>query len=158
MNHHKTYTFQEAQKALEYYCSYQERTHREVEQKLQSMGMIPEVCEKIVISLLENDFLNEERFAKTYVRGKFSVNRWGKIKIKQALFKKGISKANVEIGLLEIEDDEYFQTLENLANKQRPKIKSKNDYERKQKLLRYLQLKGYETALVFDCVMNDDFN
>ena len=76
----KSYTIKEAQKALEHYCSYQERTHREVDDKLQSLGMIPEVREKILISLLQNNFLNEERFAKAFARGKFNNNQWGRLK------------------------------------------------------------------------------
>jgi len=146
----KSYTIEEAQKALEHYCSYQERTHKEVDQKLQSLGMIPEVREKILINLLHNNFLNEERFARAYARGKFNNNQWGRVKIKQHLLQKGVSEANTKIGLSEINKEVYMSMIQTLANKYQLKDKETNTYKRKQKLLRYLQQKGYEIALIYE--------
>jgi len=146
----KSYTIEEAQKALEHYCSYQERTHKEVDLKLKSLGMIPEVREKILIELLQNDYLNEERFAREYSRGKFNNNQWGRLKIKQQLIQKGVTEANIKIGLTEIDEAVYFNMIATLARKYQLKNKETNAYKRKQKLLRYLQQKGYEMDLIYE--------
>ncbi len=152
MRSQKSYTVEEAQKALEHYCSYQERTHKEVDQKLQSLGMIPLVREEILVYLLQNNFLNEERFARAYARGKFNQNRWGRVKIKQNLLQKGISEANIKIGLTEIDPDAYIEMIQRLAEKYEFKNKGKNSYEKKQKLIRYLQQKGYEFDLIYKSI------
>lgn len=157
MRNQKSYSVEEAQKALEHYCSYQERTHLEVDQKLRSLGMIPEVREKILVYLLQNNFLNEERFARAYARGKFNINQWGRVKIKQHLLQKGVSEANIKIGLTEINEEAYFNVIQTLATKYQFKNKETNPYKRKQKLLRYLQQKGYEITLIFDCLKTNDY-
>lgn len=154
MNRSKTYTLQEAQTILERYCSYQERTHKEVISRLIKMGMISEAIDLITISLLQNDFLNEERFAKSFARGKFRINKWGKIKITQHLVFKGISKANITIGLLEIDDEEYKKTILSLADKKRLLIKEENKFKKNQKLIQYLQQKGFETSIIYECIIN----
>ena len=145
----KTYTVKEAQHALEHFCTYQERTHREVEKKLIDLGMIPQAIDQITLSLLRDGFINEERFAKTYTGGKFRINKWGRIKIKQGLYKKGVSNANIAIGLLIIDEHDYQKTINDLILKKAKKIKAKNQYERKKKLLRYMQQKGFEANLVY---------
>ncbi len=150
MKNKKIDSIKEAKIALEYFCSYQERTQLEVEQKLQSMDIDAEACQIIITSLQDNDFLNEERYAKSFVSGKFRINKWGKMKIRQALLQKGISNANIKKGFLVIDEKEYCETIQSLATKQRPKIKAKNDFERKQKLSLYLQQKGYEMALIYE--------
>lgn len=152
----KTYTVAEAQKALEHYCSYQERTHKEVDEKLQTIGMIPMVCEIIILYLLQNNFLNEERYAKSFVSGKFNINKWGRIKIKQALTQKGVSSANIKIGLTEIDDEAYKNTIQSLISKYQLTNKETNLYKRKQKLFKYLQQKGYETSVILECLNDGD--
>lgn len=150
MNFNKTYTLKEAQKTLEQYCAYQERTHKEVEQKLQKMGMVPEASDAIILYLLQHDFLNEERFAKAYVSGKFRIKKWGRIKIMLHLRQKGISTANIAIGLGEIDSEDYFETLRNLAlKKHRDLSTTLMAHSRKQKVIRYLQQKGYELNLIY---------
>ena len=152
----KSYTVEEAQKALERFCSYQERTHKEVDEKLRSLGMIPMVCEKIILHLMQNDFLNEERYAKSFVSGKFNINKWGRIKIRQALTQKGISSANLQIGLTEIDEEEYKNTLQSLISKYQLNNKETNPYKRKQKAFKYLQQKGYETSEILECLSDGD--
>ena len=88
MYHYKTYTIDEALLKLQNYCAYQERCHQEVRQKLKEMHMIPEVIDTIIVHLLEHNFLNEERFAKTFVSGKFRIKKWGKYRLTSALKKK----------------------------------------------------------------------
>ncbi len=156
LNHmkRKTYTVTEAKQALEHYCAYRERTHGEVAQKLRDMGMIPVVSEQIIAGLIQDDFLNETRFAKSFARGKFRINHWGKIKIKQQLQQKGVSEANIKTGLSEIDPDEYQNTLRQLIAKKYPKIKAKNSFEKKQKLVQYLRLKGFEMSLIQEMLVS----
>jgi regulatory protein len=148
----QTYTVKEAQQVLEHFCSYQERTHKEVAGKLYKMGMIPQVIDEITISLMQNNFLNEERYAKAFVGGKFRINKWGRIKIKQALALKGVSSQNIQIGLAEINQEAYQNAIIKLLNKKSVSVKAKNKYEKKQKLLKYLQQKGYEINLVLELI------
>src|SRR6056300_1914667 len=107
MHSKKTYTLQEATKKLERYCAYQERCHQEVFKKLSSMHMIPEAIDVITLHLLEHNFLNESRFAKTFVRGKFKIKHWGKRRLTYELKKKDVSKVNINQALAEIDKEEY---------------------------------------------------
>ena len=101
----KTYTVQEAKERLEAYCAYQERCHREVIAKLRAMGMIPLAIDDIVVHLIQNDFLNEERFAKSFARGKFRIKKWGRVRIERELKTRGLSDYNIEVGLEEIDEE-----------------------------------------------------
>lgn len=152
MQHQKTYTVQEATRALENYCAYQERCHKEVEQKLFDLKMIPEAKEHILLHLMQHNFLNEERYAKSFVRGKFTIKKWGKIKIINELKFKNISAYNIKTALKEINEDDYFRTLELIAEKKLPLIKESNPYKKRNKLSTFLISKGYESTLVFEVV------
>ena len=98
----KTYTVAEAKQKLENYCAYQERCHQEVRRKLRSMGMIPLAIDDIMVHLIKNNFLNEERFARSYARGKFRVKKWGRIRIERELKARGLSDYTIEVGLDDI--------------------------------------------------------
>ena len=134
---------------MEHYCAYQERSHKEVEQKLSSLKMIPEAREKIVLHLLQNNYLNEERYAKTFVRGKFTIKKWGRRKIQNALKLNGISDYNIKTGLEEIDEDEYLRTLQSLSEKKEASIKGTNKFFRLKKLQTYLIGRGFEPELVY---------
>jgi len=148
----KTYTVDEAKKKLEYYCAYQERCHKEVRQKLRDMYMIPEAIDVIIVHLLEHNFLNEERFAKTFVRGKFKIKRWGRRRLTLELRKKDISKVNVNQALSEINEEEYIEVFNDLAEKRLSFIKETNKIKKKKKLADYLLYRGWESHLVYDKV------
>ena len=111
----KTYTVQEAKARLEAYCAYQERCHREVVAKLRTMGMIPLAIDDIVVHLIHYGFLNEERYARSFTRGKFYSKKWGKLRIQRELKTRGLTDYNIEAGLSEITDDDYYNTLNLLA-------------------------------------------
>ena len=147
-----TYTVEEAKKGLERYCSYQERCHREVEKKLYEMRMIPEACELIILHLLEHNFLNEERYAKSFARGKFNIKNWGKRRIVLELKQRNISKYNIAVALKEIEDEAYHDKIKFLALKKYELLSEKDIYKKKQKLINFLLRKGYENYLVYDVV------
>ena len=111
----KSYTVLEAKQKLEYYCAYQERCHQEVNQKLRDMNMIPQAIDHVIVHLLDNDFLNETRFACSFARGKHRMKQWGKIRIVNELKFRKISSYNIAIGLREISMDEYAATFEHCA-------------------------------------------
>lgn len=152
MQHQKTYTVQEATRALENYCAYQERCHKEVEQKLFDLNMIPKAKEHILLHLMQHNFLNEERYAKSFVRGKFTIKKWGRIKITNELKFKNISAYNIKTALKEINEDDYFTTLKAIAIKKEPLIKEANSFKKRNKLATFLISKGYESTLVFELV------
>jgi len=149
MKNDKSYTVDEATKLLENYCAYQERCHKEVEQKLYDLNMIPEAKEKIIIHLLQHNFLNEERFAKAFVRGKFSIKNWGKQRILNELKFRNISIHNINTALKEIDDEDYLKTLQKIAKKKLPLIKESNTFKKSSKLVNYLISKGFEPNLVY---------
>lgn len=149
---HKVFTVDEIKRKLEQYCIYQDRCHKEVEQKLQSFTLIPEAKEHILLSLIENDFLNEERFAKSFARGKFRIKSWGKNRIINELKQKDISAYNIKTALKEIDDDEYLSTLYKITQKRNEIIKESNLYKRKQKLFGFLIRKGYESDLIYKVI------
>jgi regulatory protein len=154
MIHSKSYTVTEATKVLEHYCAYQERCHKEVEKKLKDLNMIPEAQEQIILHLLHHNLLNEERFAKAFVRGKFSIKKWGRIKIVNALKFKNISSYNIKTALQEINEDEYTDTLKKIAIKKFALIKESNSFKKNKKLTTYLISKGFEANLVYQTVQN----
>ena len=149
---HKSYTVKEATLKLMQFCAYRDRSQKEVEEKLKELRMIPMACEEIIIKRMQEDFLNEERFARSFVRGKFRIKKWGRNKIKQELKLREISSPIIKLAFTEIEEEEYKQTLKELAEKKFRLIKEPNAFKKRKKLSDYLLQKGYEPALVFECV------
>jgi len=150
----KSYTVKEATLKLAQFCAYRDRSQKEVEDKLREMRMIPQACEQIIIELMREDFLNEERFARSFVRGKFRIKKWGKIKITQELKKKEISAPIIKLGLTEIDENEYLNILEQVAEKKLNLIKESDPYKRKKKLSDYLLQRGFESNLVYELSNN----
>ncbi|MCH4822168.1 RecX family transcriptional regulator [Gramella lutea] len=148
----KSHTVEEALQKLMHFCAYRDRSQKEVEDKLNEMRMIPEAKEKIIISLMQENFLNEERFARSFVRGKFRMKKWGRKKIVMELKKRDISSPIIKLGLSEIKETDYRKTLYELAEKKADKISEPNLFKKKKKLADHLLRKGYESQLVFDCV------
>ncbi len=148
----KPVTVTEAIKKMEYYCAYQERCHRDVLQKLKTMSLIPEAKEKILLHLLEHNFLNEERFAKSYSRGKFVIKKWGRQRIIRELKNKEISAYNIKNALLEIPEADYMSTFHELAEKKCKSIQESNAFKKRKKLMDYLAYRGWETHLIYEKV------
>jgi regulatory protein len=134
------------------FCAYRDRCHKEVEEKLREMNMIPAAQEQIIMELMQEDFLNEERFARSFVRGKFRIKRWGKIKIKRELKFKEISAPIIKIALTEIDQQKYTATLYELAEKKLRLIKEHYKFKKKRKLADFLLRKGYESNLVYEAI------
>ncbi|MDB4297704.1 RecX family transcriptional regulator [Flavobacteriaceae bacterium] len=146
----KTYTVEEAKRALESYCVYQDRCHKEVEEKLRKMGMVTVAQEDIILHLMEHNFLNEERFAKSFARGKFRIKKYGRVRITQELKFRNISAYNIKTALKEIDPIEYEETLENLAIKKWETTIEANIYTKSKKVADFLFRKGYESNLVYE--------
>ncbi|MCF6350965.1 MAG: RecX family transcriptional regulator [Flavobacteriaceae bacterium] len=140
----KSYTVDQAQFLLERYCIYQDRCHIEVEKKLKTLNIITEAQEIIIIHLIQNDFLNEERFAKSFVRGKFNIKKWGKYKIKNELKFRQISAYNIKTAMNEIDDEVYTETIKKLVVKKAATLSEENIFIKKKKILNFLLQKGYE--------------
>ena len=150
MDRIKTYTVDEAKRKLESYCAYQERCHKEVNAKLRDMRMIPEAIDTIVVHLIEHNFLNEERFAKAYVRGKFRIKKWGRNRLIRELKFRDISKYSIDTALKEIDLDDYYKTLDDLLQKRIAQVKESNSYKKKKKVADYLLYRGWESHLVYE--------
>ena len=150
MYNRKTYTVEEALLKLQNYCAYQERCHQEVRQKLKEIHMIPDAIDKIIVYLLEHNFLNEERFAKTFVSGKFRIKKWGKHRLTLELKKKDISKININSAISQIPYTEYIDVFNNLAEKKALSILENDKWKKKKKLIDYLLYRGWESHLVYE--------
>ena len=112
--------------------------------------MISEASDIIIVHLLEHNYLNEERFAKTYVRGKFNIKKWGRRRLTLELKKKDISKFNVNAALREISDDEYIEVFNDLAEKKADSLLETNKLKKKKKFIDYLLYRGWEPHLVYE--------
>jgi len=148
----KYFTVDEIKRKLEHYCAYQDRCHKEVEQKMWEFNLIPEAKELILLSLMKDDFLNEERFSKSYARGKFRIKNWGKQRIVRELRFRDISAYNIKTALKEIDETEYLKTLYSITENRNEVISEPNVYKRKKKLIDFLMRKGFENDLIFKTV------
>ncbi len=145
----KFYSLQEATKKMEHYCAYQERCHMEVTEKLKEMNMIPEAIDQILGHLIQENYLNEERFAKAFARGKFNIKKWGANRIIRELKFRDVSPYNIKSALSEITDEDYLKTFDELARKRLNQIKETNNLKKKKKLVDYLLYRGWESHLVY---------
>lgn len=102
----------------------------------------------VLLQLIQGDYLNEERFAQAYVSGKIRIKKWGRRKIKHQLKQKGLTDKCIELGFQEIEEDEYLETLRQLASYKWDMVKETNPYKKKQKVMSYLYGKGFESDLI----------
>ena len=152
MQKKQSFTVDEIKRKLEQYCVYQDRCHKEVEQKLREFTLIPEAKEQILLSLLQDNFLNEARFATSFARGKFRIKNWGKQRIIRELKFREISTYNIKSALKEIDEEEYLQRIQLITEKRNQIISESITYKRKQKLIGFLQRKGYEMDLIYKTV------
>ena len=141
----KNYTIQQAIPKIEHYCSYQERCHQEVTSKLYYFGLNTDEVNEVLVRLVKANFLNEERFAIAFVTGKFRQKKWGLNKIIFELKSKQVSDFCIKKALTFIVEDNYDDTLEQLADKYFKKLKSSDKiFVRQQKVIKFLMSKGYE--------------
>ena len=144
---------EQAYEKIRYYCAYQERSHREAKEKLYSFGIYKEKVELLLSRLIEEGYLNEERFAIQFAGGKFRMKQWGKKKIEQGLKEKQVSSYCIKKALAQIDDTDYEQTLERLATQKWDQLKSeRNIFIKMRKLQDYLLQKGYEYEWVKEMI------
>lgn len=148
----KFLTKEQALQKLRQYCTYQERSHYEVQQKLWDLGVRRADHDEIISKLVEEDYLNEERFAKAFAGGKFRMKDWGRKKIYHALKEKQVSEYSIKKAMKEIDDEEYKKVLYGLAEKKQASLKGEQYLVRKKKTIDYLLQKGYEADLVMKVV------
>jgi regulatory protein len=150
----KFITEKEAVSKIYRFCSYQERNQLEVRVKLNAFGLNFHKVEEIIAHLIEENFVNEERYAKLYAGSKFRIKNWGKRKIEASLKQKEISPNLIKIALKEIPDEAYVKTLIHLVVKRNEEEKGKEFFQRKGKVAQYLIGKGYEPELVWEIINN----
>ena len=148
----KDFSLEDFKKKLEYYCSYQERCHQEVVDKLFELQIKTSEHEKIIVHLIENNFLNEERFASVFSISKFHQKKWGKIRIKNELKARKISDYLINKALNEIPFEEYEMTFETLAEKHWETITEKKVLKKRKKFCDYLLRKGWESNMIYEKV------
>jgi len=142
---------------MQKYCAYQERCHSEVRHKLLSLGIYGDALEEIIFDLIQENFLNEERFARSYARGKFRIKHWGRNKIIKELKVRQVSEYCMRMALEEIDEEEYLQTLKKLARKKWSEYRGMKNFERKGRLARYLASRGFESELIWAELKNGSY-
>jgi len=143
-------TIKEALQKLEHFCAYQDRCHDEVVTKLYSLKMSSDEIDIIIVKLIEDNFLNETRFACSFARGKHRMKNWGKIRIVNELKIRHISTTNINLALKEITADEYEATFNQVSERFWENLTETNSLKRRKKFCDYMLRRGYESNLVYD--------
>ena len=138
------YTEQEAYQKLSALCALSEQCCYDVMKKMKRWELTDEMAEKIVARLIKEKFIDEERYARAFVRDKFRYNHWGKVRIEQELKIRKIAAKHIEAGLEELKEEDNLDTLCKIIEKKRPSVKGKNEYEIKGKLIRFALGRGFE--------------
>ena len=143
-------TLKEIERKLQHYCSYQDRCHKEVIEKLKTYKIKSSDLNQIVSNLINENFLNESRFSKSFVRGKFNIKNWGKLRIQNELKKRNISSYNISLGMKEIDEIDYHKKLDLIFNKKLSSLDRINTISKKKKIISYLTYRGWESNLIYD--------
>jgi regulatory protein len=148
----KYWSLEEASGKLETYCAYQERSQWEVRRKLYEKGIKGDTAEELICDMIGADFLNEERYARSFARGRFRMKHWGRTRIIRELQLRQVSAACIRAGLSEIDPEEYYDTLLTRAEKKWEKTLEKDLFKKRYKVVSYLMAKGFEQDLVQEAV------
>ena len=144
----KVFTFLEIKQKMSHYCAYQDRCHAEVETKMREFALIPEAKDELLLYLMQENYLNEERFTRSYIRGKFYMKGWGKNKIKIHLKQKQIGEKLINNCWDEIEDADYHKELKKQYERYFQKLNGFKDYQKKSKTIQYMLGRGFEYDLL----------
>jgi len=147
-------TPEQALQKLKHFCAYQERCHSEVREKLYALGVRSREHDEIITRLIEENYLNEERFAIAFAGGKWRINHWGRVKIRFALKQKQISEYCIRKAMKEIGEDEYREVLQRLANEKYGSLRKHQHLVRRKKTIDYLVGRGFENGLVLEMMQN----
>lgn len=145
-------SLKEAIQKIEHFCSYQERCHEDINAKLRNMKLESDEIDEIMVHLIAENFLNEERFACSFARGKHRIKHWGKIRITNELKFRKITQSLINKALQEITPEEYLETFHALAERHWEAIRETNTLKKRKKFCDYLLRKGFESNLVYDKV------
>jgi len=148
----KYHTKEEALDKLQRYCVYQDRCHQEVRKKILELGVYGDDLENIITDLIAENFLNEERFACSYARGKFRMKRWGRVRIRQELKRRQMSAYCLRKAMEEIDEEEYLKVLRDILEKKLATVKGSNQFQRNGKAGTYAISRGYESHLVWETI------
>ncbi|MBB6372525.1 regulatory protein RecX [Chryseobacterium shigense] len=146
----KSFTFDEIKQKMVNYCVYQDRCHAEVEQKMREFLLIEEAKDEIILYLLKENYLNEERFTRSYIRGKFYIKHWGKNKIKMHLKQKQVSEKLINSCFNEIDEEDYGKMIRKIFEDYYSRQKGMQEYQRKSKTIKYLMSRGFEYEKIND--------
>jgi len=146
----KKFTATQINEKIRHYCAYQERSHNEVRGRLYDYGLYSSEVDELLSNLINEGFLNEERYAKAFAGGKFRIKKWGRLKIINELEGNGISKNCIQAGLREIDEKDYQNTLEEILKKKIETLAEENLFVKRDKIARYAIQKGFEADLVWD--------
>ena len=152
MMNDKIYDLKIVEERIRHYCAVMDRCQFQVINKLKSYGVSNALIDEILIELIQNKFVDEERFARAYCSGKFKIKKWGKRKIAFELSKLKVPKSCISLGMQEIDEQDYRDTITQLAHKKHAMLKDKNPFVKKKKIADYILRKGFESELVWECV------
>ena len=149
----QTFTPDQALPKAKHYCAYQERCHSEVKEKLYSFGLNKKEVDQILSQLIEENYLNEERFAIQFAGGRFRIKQWGRVKIKYELNQKQVSEYCIKKALSFISEKDYVNTLQKTVDAKLKTLKSeKNIFIKKRKLQDHLLQRGFEIVLIREVI------
>jgi regulatory protein len=154
MTFKKNLTPEQALQKLRHYCAYQERCHSEVREKLYELGVWKKEHDLIISTLIEENYLNEERFALAYAGGKFRIKKWGRVRIRYSLQQKQVSEYSIKKAMKGSPEEDYIETARVLAEEKYRDLKGEQYLVRKKKTIDHLVAKGYEFDLV-NKLLND---
>ena len=143
----KYLTREQALQKLKHYCDYQERCHSEVKEKLYNLGVWKKEHDEIIATLIEEGYLNEERFAIAFAGGKFRIKQWGRVKIKYELKQKQVSDYSIKKALMQVAEEDYLKVLNKLAKEKYASLKNEQYLVRKKKTMDHLIRRGFETEM-----------
>lgn len=134
---------------MQRYCAYQDRCHQEVRSKLLSLGIFGDDLEAIMAGLIAENYLNEERFARSFARGKFRLKGWGRLRIERELRQRQIGAYCLRKALAEIDEHEYRQTLEDLIGRKAASSTAEDAFQQRGKIAQFAIRRGFEPELVW---------
>ncbi len=150
----KHWNLEEAHEKLSNYCAYQERCAWDVRRKLAEKGILGEKADELIDEMVEEKFIDEERFAKSFARGKFRMKKWGRIRIIRELRMREISQSHLNLGMEEIDPAEYLDVLQSETEKKWNATREADPYKKKFKVIQYLMGKGFEQDLIKEAIEN----
>ena len=145
----KDLTNKQIEGKLQYYCSYQDRCHKEVIEKLKTFNIKSNESNEIISNLIKDNYLNESRFSENFVRGKFKIKNWGKVRIVRELKQRNISRYNINLGLKEIDSQEYENKFDEIFKNKLSSLENLNKTIKKKKIISYLLYRGWESNLIY---------